>query len=737
MRQTTVTSYRIPFGNRTTWTNGESRFVGDPFSISLGRVLFGLLCLLSLASPVCADRGRPHLDTALGFNVLLSDQDTLLRGVSLSWDGGDPYGSLPKKMPSQGALDALATDYGLNTVHLYLEGDSSGNTNAPGLNVADCDTLVERTAAAGLYLIITIGCNGENGTIHSLPWSLDFWNFYGPRYKNRTHVLYEAHNEPVRYSLASWTDSDWAKQVTLYQTIRAVAPDTFILLGSFMGFAGDPRYGANYLKTRSVSWANAGFAHHGYESLAGIEKAIALMKTSPAYPALLCTEFWPGDTAGQGYNSMYETHFNGWMQFQWLGTSSADLLDFKSKITAAGTVWTPDRSTCNWPAKGTLSLPREGAPVGLFSRGKGAFLSASPANGGDLKADQTAYSGAQHDAFVIEHVGSRRVRLKTVDGQYVRTVGATDSLSAGLNPASTRDQFEWLSLADGDFALRAYGGGGHLVSVNTATGYLLPNADNAHLAVTAFRTAETPGAPLTALVGTPYRAAPAVVPGVLEAEDFDRGGEGVAYHDNTAANTGGGYRKTDGVDLEGASEGGYNVAFLETGEWIEYTVNVTGGPGDYRLITRVATPNPGGTFHIEFKGIDGTGRLAVPKTGGWQTWSDLTRTVRLQPGLQIMRFVRDPGADFNLGKFTFVRVDGGGNDVRLEGGGANFGVQDSQFGFDVTGPSGQTVFIDACTNLTSPVWVPLATHTLTGVPYHFSDPGWPLNGTRFYRVRWP
>ena len=69
-----------------------------------------------------------------GFNMLLSDNDTLLRGVSLSCDGGDPYGSLPAVMPSQASLNALATDYGLNTVHLYLEGDSSMNTNPIGHN---------------------------------------------------------------------------------------------------------------------------------------------------------------------------------------------------------------------------------------------------------------------------------------------------------------------------------------------------------------------------------------------------------------------------------------------------------------------------------------------------------------------------------------------------------------------------------------------------------------------------
>ncbi len=224
----------------------RTRFAGGcPAVISLRMVLV-VIVLLSGGSRVWAGRGRPHLDTTLGFNVLLSDQGTLLRGVSLSWDGGDPYGSLAKVVPSEAALASLAELYGLNTVHLYLEGDSSGNTNAPGVNAADCDLLVQRTENAGLYLIITIGCNGENGSIHSLPWSLDFWKFYAPRYQDRPHVLYEAHNEPVRFSLNSWKDSDWDKQVTLYQAIRAAAPDTFILLGSFMGFAGDPRYGANY-----------------------------------------------------------------------------------------------------------------------------------------------------------------------------------------------------------------------------------------------------------------------------------------------------------------------------------------------------------------------------------------------------------------------------------------------------------------------------------------------------------
>src|SRR5829696_2339139 len=48
--------------------------------------------------------------------------------------------------------------------------------------------------------------------------------------------------------------------------------------------------------------------------------------------------------------------------------------------------------------------------------------------------------------------------------------------------------------------------------------------------------------------------AAAVIPGAIEAEAFDTGGEGVSYHDSTAANSGGAFRSTD-VDIEPASSG--------------------------------------------------------------------------------------------------------------------------------------------------------------------------------------
>ncbi|MDP3954420.1 MAG: PA14 domain-containing protein, partial [bacterium] len=48
------------------------------------------------------------------------------------------------------------------------------------------------------------------------------------------------------------------------------------------------------------------------------------------------------------------------------------------------------------------------------------------------------------------------------------------------------------------------------------------------------------------------------IPGLIEAENFDNGAEGAAYHDTAAGNSGGKYRTTD-VDIESSTEHGYNI----------------------------------------------------------------------------------------------------------------------------------------------------------------------------------
>ncbi len=65
-----------------------------------------------------------------------------------------------------------------------------------------------------------------------------------------------------------------------------------------------------------------------------------------------------------------------------------------------------------------------------------------------------------------------------------------------------------------------------------------------------------------------------------------------------------------------------------------------------------------------------------------------------------------------------------------------FGFTGGKFRFNLTGPTNAVIVIEACTNLSHPVWLPVSTNTLSGLGTSaFSDPtGYPM---RYYRFRSP
>jgi len=147
---------------------------------------------------------------------------------------------------------------------------------------------------------------------------------------------------------------------------------------------------------------------------------------------------------------------------------------------------------------------------------------------------------------------------------------------------------------------------------------------------------------------TPYNGTPIAIPGTIEAENYDLGGEGDAYHDTEAGNNGSSYRTTENVDVEVCSDtgGGFDVGWTVTGEWLKYTVNIA-TDGNYTITSRVASEATTGAFHIEVDGVDVTGSILVGSTGGWQSWQDRTSVVALSAGQQIVEVVVE-GSDFNL-----------------------------------------------------------------------------------------
>ncbi len=155
---------------------------------------------------------------------------------------------------------------------------------------------------------------------------------------------------------------------------------------------------------------------------------------------------------------------------------------------------------------------------------------------------------------------------------------------------------------------------------------------------------------------TPYAGTPGTVPGTIQAENFDNGGEGVAYHDNVAGNSGGLYRTIDSVDIitsRDAQGGAYVLSNFETGEWTEYTISVA-QTAQYRIDIRASNAGFTPAFKVEIDGTDVTGTITIPDTGSWSTFTNAGKNgVTLTQGTHVLRlYALQQYADINLISIT-------------------------------------------------------------------------------------
>jgi glucosylceramidase len=168
-----------------------------------------------------------------------------------------------------------------------------------------------------------------------------------------------------------------------------------------------------------------------------------------------------------------------------------------------------------------------------------------------------------------------------------------------------------------------------------------------------------PWTPAPTPVSSPYSGSPVSLPGIIEAENYDLGGQGVSYSDSTTGNSGSAYRSDD-VDVSTTTDNGvagYNLGWVAAGEWLQYSVNVQQA-GNYKLSYRVATPQT--TGQIQFiAGGQVLSTTSIPATGDWTTWATVESTnINLAAGSQIIR-IKFSGQEVNLNNFTLALVNGG------------------------------------------------------------------------------
>ncbi len=150
-----------------------------------------------------------------------------------------------------------------------------------------------------------------------------------------------------------------------------------------------------------------------------------------------------------------------------------------------------------------------------------------------------------------------------------------------------------------------------------------------------------------------FYPAPAL-PGRIKAINYDKGGEGIAFHSTRALPGKPNYRLDDFSIVEGTDRGGdFVLGGLQVGEWLRYSIDCGNG-GWFDLTARVASARGGGRLRVV--ALDRTlAEIDVPATGSDSVWGEVTiPSVYLNPGeISLLVYVDRPG--FLLNSFTFVR----------------------------------------------------------------------------------
>jgi hypothetical protein len=194
--------------------------------------------------------------------------------------------------------------------------------------------------------------------------------------------------------------------------------------------------------------------------------------------------------------------------------------------------------------------------------------------------------------------------------------------------------------------------------------------------------------------GKAWKESPQQIPGKIECEWYDQGGEAIAYHDKDPINNGSGklnpangnfmneFRMTEGVDIsytkfrEPAIDNSpfnmveplkdqFYVGWTEPGEWINYTVKVH-KTGIYS-IGLMFTASGDGSISLEMDGMSLTGELKIPSTRNekepvaWRQWHHWNRidsltTVKLIKGIHLLTLKTVTNGNMNYDFINFVSI---------------------------------------------------------------------------------
>ncbi len=144
---------------------------------------------------------------------------------------------------------------------------------------------------------------------------------------------------------------------------------------------------------------------------------------------------------------------------------------------------------------------------------------------------------------------------------------------------------------------------------------------------------------------TPFVGMPISIPGRVEVEDFDEGGNGISFNEinngwdpDPADNP---YRPGNSVDIDLLSNMvDYGIGYTVAGEWLEYTVDVT-ITGWYNVTFNVAQPSSvqDGQLKLYIDNAEWLPAKDMPVSGAWGTYIDYNypKQLHLKAGKHLLK----------------------------------------------------------------------------------------------------
>jgi len=503
-----------------------------------------------------------------------------LRGLSFFWS------NWMGKYWNYETVKWLRDDWNCNVVRAAMgvsTDDNSGYLGKPELELHKLEEVIEAAIDLGIYVVVDWHSHhAENETEEAK----EFFAYIAEKYGNYPNIIYETYNEPI---------TDWGTIKTYHEAvlteIRAFDSNNVVILGTSFYSQNVEEAIAN-----PVEGDNLCYALHYYADTHTFWDMVDRVSEKGYH--IFVSEFGTCSSSGDGGVNVGNS--NTWWDkldqhgVSWCNWAISDKDEAASIVVPGSSIyggWSPESELT---ASGTLvrnrllSYPTTAAPTDIAP-----YITSNP---------RSLSIPAGFDAvFNVEAVGGTPIEYQWYfEGEAI--VGATSSqlTVASADDESVGEYYCVLSNSYGETTSKT-------VTLDIRYRSLF------------------------------YESAQSV-PGVIQFEDFDNGGQNIGYFDASYGNSGGSYREGD-VDIEAikGQADQYAVGFTDPGEWLAYTVEV-GWDDAYDVDVYYASQEGGGTFSILVDGNAVATDVEVSSTGDWFTYNKHSVSFDLTKGEHIIQF---------------------------------------------------------------------------------------------------